>query len=160
MKKHRILVFDQDHSLRELLRTYLGGQGYEVLAFSDPTICPLYHKLLDEKCRCPKNRPCADSMLVDIKMKEINAFDFLKLQRQRGCKALDANKAVMSASMTQKLEAALVSSRPGSRRSRRPSRRTGSLPRLPTAEPKYRPGGGPFALGRGTDRPRFFRGWP
>lgn len=108
MKKHRILVFDQDHSLRELLRTYLGGQGYEVLAFSDPTICPLYHKLLDEKCRCPKNRPCADSVLIDIKMKEINAFDFLKLQRQRGCKALDANKAVMSASMAHKLEAELA----------------------------------------------------
>lgn len=108
MKKHRILVFDQDQSLRELLRTYLGGQGYEVLAFSDPTICPLYHKLLDETCRCPKNRPCADSVLIDIKMKEINAFDFLKLQRQRGCKALDANKAVMSASMTRKFEATLA----------------------------------------------------
>lgn len=108
MKKHRVLVFDQDHSLRELLRTYLGGQGYEVLAFSDPTICPLYHKLMDEKCRCPRNRPCADSVLIDIKMKEINAFDFLKLQRLRGCKALDANKAVMSASMTQKLEAAIA----------------------------------------------------
>lgn len=107
MKKLKILVFDQEHSLRELLRTTLAAHGHEVMAFSDPIVCPLYGNLLNEQCCCPRERPCADVVLIDIKMPSISALDFLKLQRRRGCKALDANKAVMSASMTKDLEEAI-----------------------------------------------------
>ncbi|NJC88574.1 MAG: response regulator [Desulfuromonas sp.] len=105
--KLKILVFDPEHSLRELLRTYLNRQGHEVHAFRDPTVCPLYRNLLDEQCCCPQERPCADAVLIDIGMPNIDALDFLRLQRRRGCKALDANKAVMSASMTKPLEEAI-----------------------------------------------------
>ncbi|MCM2264363.1 MAG: response regulator [Desulfuromonadales bacterium] len=105
--KLKILVFDQEHSLRELLRTILAAQGHEVMAFSDPTVCPLFGNLLNEQCCCIKEHPCADAVLIDIKMPSISALDFLKLQRRRGCKALDANKAVMSASMTRDLEEAI-----------------------------------------------------
>lgn len=106
--KLKILVFDPDLGLRELLKVYLAGQGHEVSAFQDVTACPLYRNLKDEKCRCTKEKPCADAILVDIRMPHLNAIDFLKLQRQRGCKALDANKAVMSASMTKTIETAIA----------------------------------------------------
>lgn len=106
--KLRILVFDQEHSLRELLKTFLKQQGHEVLAYNDPTVCPLYGNLTDEGCCCPQERPCADAVLVDINTPKINAFEFLKLQRSRGCKALDANKAVMSAYLSGALDQAIT----------------------------------------------------
>lgn len=106
--KLKILIFDQQCGLRELLKTFLSHQGHEILAFQDPTVCPLYRKLLDEQCCCPKESPCADVILADIDMPNINALDFLKLQRRRGCKALDANKAVMSVRMTSALAAAIA----------------------------------------------------
>lgn len=105
--KLKTLIFDPDLGLRELLKVYLGGQGHEVLAFKDVTVCPLFRNLHDEHCHCSQERPCADAMLMDLRMPHINAIDFLKLQRQRGCKMIDANKAVMSASMTRALEAAI-----------------------------------------------------
>ena len=105
--KLKILVFDQEQSLRELLRTLLAAQGHEVLAYRDPAICPIYSNLQDGWCCCPQERPCADAVLIDMRMPSIGALDFLKLQRRRGCKALDANKAVMSASMTRALEEAI-----------------------------------------------------
>jgi DNA-binding response OmpR family regulator len=106
--KLRILVFDQEHSLRELLKTFLKQYGHEVSVYSDPTVCPLYQKLTDESCCCPRERACADAMLVDINTPRINAFEFFKLQRSRGCKALDANKAVMSAYLTSALDQAMT----------------------------------------------------
>jgi len=106
--KLRILVFDMEHGLRELLKTFLKHQGHEVLAYSDPTICPIYHNLLNENCCCPKDSPCADAVLADIDTPGINALEFLKLQRRRGCKTLDANKAVMSAYLSNALDQAIA----------------------------------------------------
>lgn len=100
----RILVFEPDNSLRELLHIYLAGQGHEVLAFPDPAVCPLFANLGAEDSGCPNSSPCGDVVIIDNQMPHISAIDFLKLQRRRGCKALDANKAVMSASMTKQLE--------------------------------------------------------
>jgi CheY-like chemotaxis protein len=41
--------------------------------------------------------PCADVIITDIMMPKMNGIELLQLQRKRGCKALDANKALMSA---------------------------------------------------------------
>ena len=105
--KLKIMVLEQNQVLRELLRTYFSEHGHDVLTFSDPTACPLYGKRLDEQCFCPKESPCADVVLADFSVPGINALDFLKLQQRRGCKVLDANKAVMSASMTKVLTKAI-----------------------------------------------------
>lgn len=105
--KLKILVLDQDAGLQKLLKTYLTVQGHEVQTFRDPAACPLYRQLLDERCCCPQERPCADVIIADIGMPHINALDFLRLQRRRGCKAPDANKAVMSASMPRALVMAI-----------------------------------------------------
>lgn len=105
--KLKILVFDQRQVVRDLLEFYLSRLGHEVMTFSDPTVCPLYRNLLNEQCCCTKETPCADAVLIDINMPNINALDFLKLQRRRGCKALEANKALMSAGMTEALEKAI-----------------------------------------------------
>ena len=105
--KLRIMVLEQNQVLRELLQTYFSELGHDVLAFSDPTVCPFYGKRLDEPCFCHEISPCADVVLADFNVPNINALDFLTLQQRRGCKVLDANKAVMSASMTKALTTAI-----------------------------------------------------
>lgn len=105
--KLKILVLDQEQSLRELLRTYLTRQGHDVMAYGDPATCPLYRNLTNERCCCTRTSSCADVILADINLPTVNTLDFLELQRRRGCKALDANKAVLSTRATNELRAAI-----------------------------------------------------
>lgn len=105
--KLKIQLYIPDLGLRELLKVYLAGQGHEVFAFRDVAACPLYRNLAHEDCRCDEGQPCADVVLVDIHLSHINVLEFLTLQRQRGCKTIDANKAVLSASRTKVIEKAI-----------------------------------------------------
>jgi len=99
----RILVFEGEQSLRELLHVVLAGAGHKVQAFADPSACPLFNRQEDEGCRCEREQPCADALLSDLDLPRSSALDFLRLQRLRGCKTLDANKAVMSSTLTDEL---------------------------------------------------------
>jgi CheY-like chemotaxis protein len=96
-KKPRVLLLEDDKAFSDLLRKILQGMGYEVHAYNNPTVCPVYN---DHDSQCPKNVACADVILSDIMMPEMNGIEFFKLQRLRGCKALASNKALMSAVMT------------------------------------------------------------
>ena len=100
----RILIFDREESLLELLNIVLSAAGHQVQTFTDPSFCPLFFLREETGACCTREQPCADALLADLDLPQINALDFLKLQRQRGCKALDANKAVMSASLTEDLQ--------------------------------------------------------
>lgn len=90
----KILLFEDDPALTTLLMTVLSGKGHHVLAFSDPTACSVFN-LPD--CDCPKDSPCADVVISDITMPNMTGIEFFKLQQKRNCKALAANKALMSA---------------------------------------------------------------
>ena len=105
--KLSILIFEPDPALRNLLRTYLAGQGHTVQAFADPSICPLFKDPEDQSCCCVKTQPCGDAVLMDLRMPRISALDFLKRQRSLGCKALDANKAIMSTSLGKSVDEAI-----------------------------------------------------
>lgn len=106
--KLKILVFDPEVGLRELLRAYLSGQGHEVYTFSDPTVCPVYRNSLDEACRCPQSAPCADVLLADFRLSQIDALGFMKLQSERGCLSLPENRAVVSSELTPARQRALA----------------------------------------------------
>ena len=93
-KKLRIIIFEDDEVLSDLLRKVLQNDGHEVLTFSDPTVCPV---LQNYKAKCPQKHPCADVVISDIKMPNMDGIELLNLLKSRGCKALDANKALMSA---------------------------------------------------------------
>jgi CheY-like chemotaxis protein len=105
--KLKIQIYVPDLGLRELLKIYLSGQGHEVVAFRDVAACPRYRNLNDEHCQCAQEQPCADALLVDSQMSHVNVVEFLKLQRLRGCKMMDANKVVLSAGLTSPLEKAV-----------------------------------------------------
>lgn len=92
--KLRIIIFEDDTALANLLKLALSNEGHHVLTFTDPTLCPIFKK---RECECPQEFPCADIVISDISMPHMTGIDFFKLQRKRGCKALDENKALMSA---------------------------------------------------------------
>lgn len=100
--KLRVLLLEDDPSLSALLKTVLSKRGHQVMAFTDPTACPVF---VNPECKCPQEFPCADVVISDITMPNMTGVEFFKLQRERGCKALDANKALMSAANQENLAA-------------------------------------------------------
>jgi len=92
----QIIIFEDDESLAKLLEQILVLKGHSVQCFPDPTVCPIYK---DHEKKCPKNTPCADIVISDYMMPKMNGIAFFELQRKRGCKALDANKAIITGSV-------------------------------------------------------------
>lgn len=93
-KQLRIIVFEDDQALSDLLRKVFQEMGHEVFTFSDPTVCPV---LRNFKAKCPQKHPCADVVISDIEMPNMSGIELLRILKTRGCKALDENRALMSA---------------------------------------------------------------
>ena len=91
--KIRALVFEDDESMRELLALLLEKRGYEVMAFSDPTVCNLYTR---NECPCQRDYACSDIIITDVEMPRMTGLELLEHQARNGCKALPENKAVIS----------------------------------------------------------------
>ncbi|PLX83020.1 MAG: hypothetical protein C0616_00490 [Desulfuromonas sp.] len=91
----RIIVFEDDPALANLLKHALHSRGHKVSVFSDPTLCPVFK---EQETACPSKTPCADVILSDQMMPNMTGLEFFKLQRARGCKAKDANKAILTGS--------------------------------------------------------------
>jgi CheY-like chemotaxis protein len=102
--KLRVIVFEDDIAMSHLFKKVLQGYGCEVQAFSDPTACTVF---CNPECNCSMDRACADVLITDFNMPNMNGIELLRLQRKRGCKALGANKALMSAMTTPRQQAAV-----------------------------------------------------
>jgi CheY-like chemotaxis protein len=95
--KRRALVFDDQPAIRYLLRAFLEGRGYEVLAYEDPSDCPLNGIV---SCPCPGGFLCADVIVTDVQMLRVNGMDFInRLILQKNCKL--TRIAVLSGSWTE-----------------------------------------------------------
>jgi CheY-like chemotaxis protein len=79
----KALVFDDDPSVCSFMCTVLRHRGCEVISFPGPVFCPLIE---DEVCPHPSGKPCADVILTDVRMPEINGLDFVVRQLKKGCK--------------------------------------------------------------------------
>lgn len=93
-QKLKILIFEDNKALADLLRKLLQGYGYEVLAFSDPSACPFCQDFQKE---CPFELPCTDVIISDINMPSMDGIKLFQSQNSRGCKTSNDNKALMSA---------------------------------------------------------------
>ena len=92
----RALVFEDNENMRDLLCELLGARGYEVLAFSDPSGCPLNSV---GACPCQLDEACADIIISDVQMPHVTGLEFIEGQREKGCKV--RNIALMSGGWTE-----------------------------------------------------------
>lgn len=99
--KLRIIVLDMDDSIRELLTTILQQKGHEVIALSEPTVCPLYSEL---DCCCSQESPCGDLMIISNRMAKMSGMKLIKKQLEGGCKGAVQNKLVLSSTIRKSRE--------------------------------------------------------
>ncbi|NOG83458.1 MAG: response regulator [Planctomycetes bacterium] len=93
--KMRAFIFDDNELVRSLVSLILEKRGYEVFAFSDATLCPIF---LRNDCPCPSEHTCTDIIVADINMPNITGLDFIENQLNFGCKV--RNFGVISGNWT------------------------------------------------------------
>jgi CheY-like chemotaxis protein len=78
-------VICEDHpAIREVLRLLCERRGYEVFAFAHPGLCPLN---TIGHCPCGPGAVCADLLLTDLQMPEVQGLDFVETLRAKRCVA-------------------------------------------------------------------------
>jgi len=105
-RRPRVIIIDDDESVRQLLGRFLSKRGYEVHSFSDPSFCHVYRK---HEGGCENHHACADVLITDYKMPHMSGIELLKQQCANSCKQHCSNKAVISGMLTGD-EKALISS--------------------------------------------------
>jgi hypothetical protein len=66
--------------------------GYEVLAYREPSICPVW--VSDDYCS--KSSPCADIIITDLVMPKMTGIELFREQSRKGCKVSMKNKAFIA----------------------------------------------------------------
>jgi CheY-like chemotaxis protein len=79
----RAVIFDDEPLMRELLEAVCEMRGYEVFAFPRPDMFPLYAV---NRCPCPSGTVCADIVISDLRMPNVNGLDFLDGLMGKGCR--------------------------------------------------------------------------
>jgi len=92
MRKPRVMIFDDDATLLEVLEFYFDEWGYEVFPYQNPTAC----LFSGSAGSCDGLASCADLMISDFMMPQITGTELFQLQEQRGCRVDRKMKAIMS----------------------------------------------------------------
>ena len=92
MRKPRVIIFDDDAMLLEVLEFYFDKWGYEVLSHQSPMVC-LFNGAAGS---CKSLSSCADLMISDFQMPHVTGMELFQLQEQRGCRVDRKMKAIMS----------------------------------------------------------------
>jgi CheY-like chemotaxis protein len=95
MRKRRVIIFDDEPVVLNVLHTFFDSWGYDVITFPEPLVCPIYHS----DSSCANKAPCCDIMLSDFRMPGMNGIDLLRLQARKGCRLTIRNKALVSGYM-------------------------------------------------------------
>lgn len=100
----KILIVDDEKAIRDSLDVFLSNKGHEVVTHPNPAYCDAAHA---DCTHCRKEEPCADVMLVDLRMPFKSGVEMLLLQGEKGCKINFDKKAVISAYISEENAAAL-----------------------------------------------------
>ncbi len=94
----RAFVFEDNELVRSFVTLIFEKRGYEVFAFSEASMCPLF---LGKSCPCPPEHRCADFIVADINIPNITGLDFIENQLNFGCKV--TNFGVIAGQWTDEL---------------------------------------------------------
>jgi len=92
LRKPRVIIFDDDAILLEILEFYFDKWGYEVFIHQSPLVC-LFNGSAGS---CKSLASCADLMIADFRLPQITGLELFQLQEQRGCRVDRKMKAIMS----------------------------------------------------------------
>ena len=97
MRRPRVIIFDDEAVLLELLGFCFAKWGYEVFSYRTPMVCPFSGRSSgscagSSECRVP----CADLVISDFKMPQMTGIELFQLQAQKGCRIENKMKAIMS----------------------------------------------------------------
>ena len=81
--KARVLIFEDNDTLRSTLKSLLEDLGYEVHTFSNPGMCSQYYSS-DHSCLVDDS--CSDIIISDVNMPIANGIEFIKSRLNNGCK--------------------------------------------------------------------------
>ena len=90
--KPRVIIFEDDASLRSTLEIILQELGFDALTFPDSGRCP--HRASGDN-NCPLNHACSDIIISDVNMPTETGLEFIKERIDHGCKI--KCRALMSA---------------------------------------------------------------
>ena len=93
MRKPRVMIFDDEPTLLELLELCFAKWGFEVFSYRTPVVCPLNGS---SSGSCESLAPCADLVISDFQMPKMTGMELFKFQAQKGCKIGREMKAIMS----------------------------------------------------------------
>ena len=91
LKKLKIIVIDDEQSIRDTIKWHLQDLGHEVLTFEKPAECYLY-----QGHHCSHSQVCADALITDFHMPGMNGLQFIEKLFNHGCKGLMLNMMIMS----------------------------------------------------------------
>ena len=83
MRKIRTIILEDNQASQGILKYLLRSRNHEVIAYDNPSICPLQ---LTPDCRCNKNERCTDIIISDLNMPFVNGLEYIQNQRIKGCK--------------------------------------------------------------------------
>jgi DNA-binding NtrC family response regulator len=83
-RKIRVMLFEDNQSVRTFVEKILKSKKCEVIPYEDPSLCLLQSS---HDCRCSGSERCTDIILTDIDMPNVSGIDFIESQMGKGCKA-------------------------------------------------------------------------
>jgi len=93
--KLKIVVIDDEESIRDSLTWYLEDLGHEVIAAKAPEECSVY-----QGRHCQQDVPCGHALITDYKLPKMNGLEFIESMLRRGCKGMTSNMLIMSGNAT------------------------------------------------------------
>jgi DNA-binding response OmpR family regulator len=96
MRRRRVVIYDDETMILNVLANYFSLHNYEVITFKSPVVCPIDD---NHSISCDKVKYCADIIISDLIMPGMTGEELFNAQSLRKCKVPVKNKAIMSGSI-------------------------------------------------------------